>query len=153
MKKLTAIIVVFATVLCLSSCINNEAINYNAGIAADTLNSSLSFGETLEKSTAAAAYTIYGIDSSLCTDAAIYVGSGATADEVAVFNCKDTQSAETVLDAVNLRLEYLKAGYGSYGPDQVPKIENAVVISTAETIIVCICENPEAVNGILESLN
>lgn len=152
MKRISAIIIAFAIILCVGGCVN-EAANYDANITADTLNSGLTFGEALEKSTADAAYSIYGIDPSLCKDAAIYVGSGATADEIAVFNCVDAESAKTVLEAVNSRIEYLKEGYSSYGPDQVPKIESATVITSAETVILCICENPETVNGILETVN
>ena len=152
MKRISAILIAFAIILCVGGCVN-EAANYNANITADMLNSGLTFGEALEKSTADAAYSIYGIDPALCKDAAIYVGSGATADEIAVFNCVDAESAKTVLEAVNSRIEYLKEGYSSYGPDQVPKIESAAVITSAETVILCICENPETVNGILETLN
>lgn len=152
MKRISAIIIAFAIILCVGGCVN-EAANYDANITADKLNSGLTFGETLEKSTADAAYSIYGIDPSLCKDAAIYVGSGATADEIAVFNCVDAESAKTVLEAVNSRIEYLKEGYSSYGPDQVPKIESATVITSAETVILCICENSETVNGILETVN
>ena len=152
MKRISAIIIAFAIILCVGGCVKEEA-NYDANITADKLNSGLTFGETLEKSTADAAYSIYGIDPSLCIDAAIYVGSGATADEIAVFNCVDVESAKTVLEAVNSRIEYLKEGYSSYGPDQVPKIESATVITSAETVILCICENPETVNGILETVN
>lgn len=151
MKKISAFIAALALVFCFGGC-TKEAINYNANSAADALNASLTFGETLEKSTSDAAYSIYGIDPALCSDAAIYVGSGATADEIAVFNCIDENAVNTVLEAVNARIEYLIEGYSSYGPDQVPKIEAASVITSAETVIMCICDNPEAINGILGSV-
>ena len=153
MKKAFSIFTAFALLFCISGCVDNTAKNYDANAAADALNAALTFGESLEKSTAEAAYSIYGIDSALCSNAAIYVGSGATADEIAVFNCIDTESAKTVLEAVNSRKAYLEEGYSSYGPDQVPKIKSAVIISSAETVILCICENPDAVGNILETLN
>lgn len=152
MKKISILITVFVMLLCFGGCVKEETKNYDADIAADALNSGLIFGETLEKSTADAAYSIYGIDSSLCTNAAIYVGSGATADEVAVFSCVDSDAAKAVLESVNDRIEYLKEGYSSYGPDQVPKIESAAVIASGNTVIMCICDNPDAVNGILDSV-
>ncbi|MBQ2973408.1 MAG: DUF4358 domain-containing protein [Clostridia bacterium] len=153
MKKITAFFVAISMIFAFSGCIKQETKTYDADIIADTLYAGLTFGESLEKSTAEAAYSIYGLDPSLCTAAAIYVGSGATADEVAVFNCTDSIAAETVMQAINSRKEYLKEGYSDYGPDQVPKIEAAAIISSVNTVIMCICENPESVNDILESID
>ena len=154
MKKITAIFLAFALILALSGCTGKETKNYDADVVADALNSGLVFSEYLEKSTADAAYSIYGIDSALCTNAAIYIGSGATADEIAVFSCIDNESAESVMQAVNSRVDYLKDGYSDYGPDQVPKINSAVISKLADnTVIMCICENPEEVNNIINSVD
>lgn len=153
MKKTTAFVVVLAMLFAFGGCVNKEKKSYDADKAADALNAGLSFGETLEKSTADAAYSIYGIDPAICTNAAMYVGSGATADEIAVFNCTDTLAAETVLEAVNSRVEYLKESYSGYGPDQVPKIDSAAIITSGNTVIMCICDNPENVEGILINTN
>lgn len=149
MKKISAIFVAIAILFSFGACVKEEKTNYDAEAVADALNSGLSFGEALEKSTADAAYSIYGIDPALCTNAAIYVGSGATADEVAVFNCVDSDAAKSVLEAVNSRVEYLKEGYSSYGPDQVPKIDSAAIVTLDNNVILCICDNPENVNGII----
>lgn len=149
MKK--ALIFLIAIVLTFSLFGCNETKSYDANALADTLNTELEFGETLEKSDANVAYSIYAIDSTLCTDAALYLGSGATADEIAVFTCKDKNSVEKVLTAVNERLDYLFDGYSSYGPAEVPKIENAEVITEGLTVIVCICENPDSVKSIVDA--
>ncbi len=153
MKKITAIIIAIAMLTAFGGCVKDNIKIFDADVAADALNAGLSFEETLEKSTADAAYSLYGIDPSLCTEAAIYVGSGATADEIAVFNCTDSVATETVMQAVNIRKEYLKEGYSDYGPDQVPKIEAAAIISSGNTVIMCICENTESINDILESID
>ena len=136
-----------------SGCIKEEKKVLDADTVADELNAGLSFGEALEKSTADAAYSLYGIDPALCTSAAMYVGSGATADEISVFNCTDTVAADTVLKAVNARVDYLREGYSDYGPDQVPKIDSASVITSGNTVIMCICDNPETVESILKNID
>ncbi len=148
MKKLTVFIIAAALALSLFGC--GKSKSYDANELANALNSGLEFGEALEKSDAEVAYSIYAVDSELCTDAALYLGSGATADEIAVFNCKDNESAEKVVAAANDRLDYLHEGYSSYGPAEVPKIEAAKVITEGLTVIVCICENPDAVSEIIK---
>lgn len=149
MKK--AIILILAAVISLSLFGCDKSKDYDANALADALNAGLEFGEALEKSEPDVAYSIYSIDSELCTDAALYLGSGATADEIAVFNCKDKDSVEKINVAVKDRLDYLLDGYSSYGPSEVPKIENAEVITAGLTVIVCICENPDAVKNIVDA--
>lgn len=151
MKKTPVILLITLLISVLLFGCNNSDNNFDVNAAADTLNENLTFGEPLEKSSAEALYSLFGIDSSLCTDAAFYAGSGATADEIAVISCVDSNAANTVLDAVNSHLKYLEDGYSSYGPDQVPKIQSAAVITSGNSIVMCICENPDAVKGLLIS--
>ncbi len=152
MKKICAVLLAAVICLCLFGCDNSETnVNYDANIIADTYNSQLSFGEQLEKSTADALYSIYGIDSSLCTDAAFYTNSGAVADEIAVFNCVDGAALEKVNEAIAAHVKYLVEGYSSYGPDQVPKIEKYSVITKGNTVAFCICENPDSAAEIFET--
>lgn len=150
MKKTVAAFIAVIIMLAFFGC-GKEAKIYDADAVADALNAELEFGETLEKSTADAAYSVYGIDPALCSKAAMYIGSGATADEVAVFNCVDEAAFEVVYDAVEERLHYLHEGYSSYGPEEVPKIESVSIITEGNTIILCICENPDAAQAIADS--
>ncbi len=152
MKKILALLLVAVMATTFFGCENQtEAKIYDADTVADALNSQLTFGEVLEKSTADALYSIYGIDPALCTDAACFVNSGAVADEIAVFTCTDEAAVQKVIEAVNSHIEYLHNGYSSYGPDQVPKIENAAVLTKGNTVIMCISENSENAEAIVDS--
>lgn len=148
MKKIAVIFLAAISMLSFFGC--EKAKIFDANILADTLNSNLEFGEALEKTDSEIAYSIYGIDPALCNDAAVYLGSGATADEIAVFSCVDNAAVKKVVEAANNRLDYLHEGYSSYGPDEVPKIEGAKVITEGLTVIVCICENPDSVTEFLK---
>lgn len=151
MKKVFSLLVAFALIFSFAGCTDTEAKFYEANAVAEALNANLEFGEELEKSIPDIAYSIYGIDSALCTDAAFYSGSGATADEIAVFNCVDENAVNTVNEAVNARLDYLLEGYSSYGPQEVPKIESAAVLTKGNTVIFCICNNPESAESVADS--
>ena len=150
MKRLIAVILIATCILCAYGCSQGPK-SYNTEALAAALATELEFGETLEQSTADFACSVYGIDASLCKEIAIYSGSGATADEVAVFNCVDESAAEEVSLAASLRLDYLKDGYSSYGPQEVPKIEAATLFVDGTTVVVCICNNSDKVAGIIES--
>lgn len=150
MKKVFAAVIAVLMMLTFFGC-GKETKTYDADAVADALNAELEFGEMLEKSTADAAYSVYGINPALCSKAAIYMGSGATADEIAVFNCIDEAAFEAVYDAVEERLDYLHEGYSSYGPQEIPKIEAASIIKKGNAVIFCICENPENAEAVADS--
>ena len=151
MKKIFAALLAVLMIFTFIGCAKSEPKFYEAEAVADALSIGLEFGEELEKSTAEIAYTIYGIDPALCTNAALYIGSGATADEIAVFNCVDDASTETVFNAAETRLQYLYDGYSSYGPQEVSKIAASSVIREGNTVIFCVCNNFDAVQQIADS--
>ena len=150
-KKLSAVILAVILAASLFGCTKSKNADYDADKIADALSIGLEFGEQLEKSTTEIACSYYGIDSALCEKIAFYIGSGSTADEIAVFNCVDSSALEKVTDAVNSRIEYLRDGYSSYGPQEVPKINSAAVITRNNTVILCICENPENAESIVKT--
>lgn len=153
MKRVLAFLISAIMIFAFAGCSNNKKDKfYPAEAVADALNENLRFGEALEKSSAEIAYNIYGIDSSLCTNATVYIGSGATADEIAVFNCTDEAAAETVYETAQARLQYLLEGYSSYGPEEVPKIENAALLREGNTVILCISENSDIAQSVADSV-
>ena len=83
----------------------------------------------------------YGLDGSDVVYAAGYAGTPAVVDEIAVFETTDTNA---VLEAVNARIESQKTNYASYAPDEVPKLEDAVIAAVGDCVVVCVSEDPSA---------
>lgn len=155
MKKITAIIIGLALVFSFAACSKNDDTTkiYDTVSVAEALNSGMTFSFPLDKNEHQESIcTIYGIDPALCTNAVMYSSGGVSADELTVFECVDSAAVETVLQALNVRIDYLIDGYSSYGPDQVPKIESAAVRTSGNTVIFCICENPENIDNVLETV-
>lgn len=74
----------------------------------------------------------------------VYISSGATAEEVAVFELKDVKDASKALDAARQRIEVLKQGFETYIPEEIPKLDNAIVKKAGRYVIVCISNSDEA---------
>lgn len=156
MKKIIALLIAFTMIFVFAACSGNKedtTKNYDAIATADALNAGMTFGAPLDKNdNPESICIIYNIDPSLCTNAAMYSSGAVSADEIAVFNCVDSAAVETVVQALNSRIAYLAEGYSSYGPDQVPKIESAAIKTSGNTVIFCICENPENIDSVLETI-
>lgn len=72
------------------------------------------------------------------TQALVYVGSGATAEELALFAFPSEDAAARGLQKAQARLESQIGDYRTYLPQEVPKLQNAVVKQWGSFVIVCV---------------
>ena len=66
--------------------------------------------------------------------AKVYVSSTATAEEIAVFEAKDSAAASRLETIVNTRVQEQKDIYADYAPLEVSRLEKAVIRKKA---IIC----------------
>ena len=72
------------------------------------------------------------------TQALVYVGSCATAEELALFAFPSEDAAAQGLQKAKDRLESQIADYRTYLPQEVPKLQNAVAEQWGKYVIVCV---------------
>lgn len=82
--------------------------------------------------------------------------AAANAEEVLVIGAKDEAAAKEILEGpIADHVAYLHEGYSDYGPDQVPKIESCVKMTSGRYVILVISnDNAEAqktVNSLLDA--
>ena len=95
----------------------------------------------------------YDIDTASITDMSAFIcGSGADPDEISVFRFTDESSAEAGTAAVQKRLDSQLALYKDYTPDQVYKLEEAVLIEKDSWVIFIVCSDNARAKEIAESL-
>ena len=112
------------------------------------------FSEDLEELDADTAFALYkladeGINREDLMDASILRSSGATCEEAAVLmfsNSGKAESAKTALDAyVQSQIE----SNADYRPDEIPKLENALVAQADSTVILVVANDLDAAKGVL----
>lgn len=96
------------------------------------------FDDQLDETDADAALTVFGVDESLVESCAAYMGTGATAEEVAVLRAADADGAKAVQTALEAHLQQQKDDFADYAPAEVPKIEDAVLTVTGRTVVLCV---------------
>ena len=94
---------------------------------------------------------IYGIEDYV--QAEVYIGSGATAEEIAVFEFADTESAADGLQLALERIEDQKADYEAYIPEEVKKLDRAVVKRYGRYVVVCVSDSEMAEEIITQYIN
>lgn len=119
---------------------------------AQKLLDSLSFEYPLNQLPEDAANRLYKLEGEILEEQAVYVGTGgALADEVSVWRVKDEKDAKTVQEAAKKRVENQKASFQDYVPEEMPKLEKAVIQVDGDTIILCVSSDPEKAKEVISS--
>lgn len=119
-------------------------------LAAQLLGSG-AFADTLEPAEARIGCYLYGLAESDAQSMYFCLSSGATAEEIAIFRCADESTAQTVEVAARARLDYQKESFANYVPEEVPKLENAVLRREGSTVLLCVAADYDAVNAVLNA--
>ena len=147
MKKSGLIATLAAGMILLSAC-GSGTKTIDAAALASSLATDISYDDTLEK--------ISDEDVSMYIEVPkdvksyVYMGSGSTAEEVAVFEAPDKDTASTVKDNVQTYLDDQSDSFQDYIPEESKRIGNAVLEQKDQYVILCVSGDSEGAKGIIE---
>ncbi len=94
----------------------------------------------------------YELDTEALESSSYYLcASGAYPDEIAVFKFKDDASAKDAVTAVNKRLESQIEMYETYTPDEMYKLEGAIVKQSGVYVYYLVTSDNEKAESIVKS--
>lgn len=108
----------------LTSC-KEQPKDVDISALASEIVSGVSFDDSLAEIDDSMISMLYSIEG--YTDAVLYKGSGATAEEVAIFKMESTDDAKTALEEAQAHIQSQIESYESYIPEEVSRLEDAVV--------------------------
>lgn len=153
MKKWICAIGLAVCILALAACGNGgQALSLDVDSAAEQMAVQGSFDEPLEKIGGDIAMKIYQLEPDAVAGSAVYTGTAAVVDEVSVWEARDAAAVKTVEQAVRARLESQKESYASYRPEEVPKLDAAVIVSKGNYVALCVSKDSEKAKTVLEGL-
>ena len=96
---------------------------------------------------------VYGIAEESITECVSFlaINTSVSADEVTVLVLADQAAADAAVEACRRRVEQQIADCTNYGPDQVPRLEQAVILRRDNTVLLAV-GNPENLPKVLEEL-
>lgn len=144
MKKVLLTILTIMVSATFMGCSN---VDIDANILAESLINNCEFGEILSPVSSAVAQKRYMLDDSEVEECVSYAGTPAVVDEVTIIKSSDVNS---VNEKVSSYFDSKKASYTDYAPNEVPKIENRVVITEGDYVVICVSENSETAQYIID---
>ena len=152
MKKILALVLALAAMLIVSGCGGNApAKEIDINEVVDALENQITYQDSLSPLTDDMFNSVYMLDASLIKNAVAYVSTGATAEEIIAIELTDESAADTVKAAMEDHLVYLKEGYADYGPQEVPKIEDAVLTVSGKYVFLSISDDSAKAKEIIDS--
>lgn len=124
----------------------------SVGELTDTLQEQVTFTDEIIRKDKDEAVRFYDIDSELVADAAALVGSGATAEMLSVWQAQDEQSAEQLVERLKSFNADWKEGYADYKPEEVPKLETAIVRQQGTCVIYAVTAENDAAADAIDAL-
>lgn len=130
----------------------NTASGYDPASTAQALLDSGAFSETLSQLDQDTAATLYGLDPESITDCAVYGSLSAGAEELAVIALKDEDTAAAALAGLEQRIDDQKAALENYQPEEVTKLDNAILEQNGNTVLMVVAADNQAALDVLDGM-
>ena len=140
-----------AAMICLfpASC---AAPKVDTAAALQTMRAEIPFSEELTELDTAAICKNYDVTESDLVSAAAAIGSGATAESAAAFEAKDAAAAAQVKKSLETFLADWKEGYADYKPEEVPKLEKAVLSQKGNYVLFCVSADGQKAAAVVKEI-
>lgn len=152
MKKLLRLIAVLGlTIVLLTGCSGNAVKTIDTAGLADDLYAGVTWKDQLGEIDLSRALTVYGINADAVSTGKVYMGTNATAEEIAVLEAASPEQVSAIEDGVNARVEAQLASFQSYNAAEVVKLENPYIQTKGNYVILCVCDDKSEAEAIVEA--
>lgn len=141
MKKVWLLCGIVLLALGVSAC-GTESKTVDSGQLADELLAQVDFEDELTELGEDMIPALYGVEGA--SEQRVYMSSGATAEEIAVFLFPTEEAAQAGQEALEQRLESRRADFANYMPDEASRLENAVLERSGCCVALCVAAGDEA---------
>lgn len=113
-----------------------EAALEKAEVYSDILNPAFDDMETVAM--------LYSLDAADIQSCIVRCSTGATAEEMALFQAKDEAAAQRIEAAMAARVETQKTAFENYVPEEIPKLEQAKILRSGVYVAYVTAADAEA---------
>ena len=151
-RKLFIFLTIIFVILTFTACSSNSTPNFDISDFADEVLESGAFKEKLEPVEADVGCYLYGLsfeDASESPDMLFYMSSGANANELTIFKLPDTDTAASVAESVQRRVDYQIRTFESYSPSEVSKLENCIIKNEDVYVVLIVADDYSAADSVV----
>ena len=80
----------------------------------------------------------------------LYMGSGATAESVAIFTAPDKATADILEDNIEMYLRDQESAFEDYKPEEAKRIDNAVLEQEGKYVVLCVSGDSSKAEALID---
>lgn len=150
MKKFTLTLILALLCVVTAGC-DKDKVDVDVQKLGDNLTQKIKFEDQLTQIDEDIAKDIYEINFEK-VKATAFIGSGATSEELVIFEAESKDKAKQILNLAKKHIEEQKQDYESYNPKEIKKLDNAIVIQKDKYVIICVTQDVNAEKIVNNSL-
>lgn len=127
MKRYIVFVLCLIALCSMSGCGDEETVSLSAAGLADRLFEGLTFEDSLDEVISDTAFRLYGIDSGDVAECVVYISTGATSEELAVFEAASESSASVISEKLTERRDAQIKTFLEYKSSEMGRLDNAVI--------------------------
>ena len=157
MKKLTKIAIIIILVIGILMITvkfegtENKNINIDIAELSNKLKDESIFEDNLDLIEKEIIIKNYDFNEELIKDAISYIGTGATAEEILVIELYDKSNLNEITSKIEKNIEERKVNYQNYVPKEVDKLENCILKTQGNYIILCVSNDANKAEEIINN--
>lgn len=133
---------------------NSGSTTVDVQQVAKDLAENVTYAEPLTEFDTEGAERALHVDAADVAQACAYIGSGATVDEVSVWEAVDDTAAANIEQTLADRIAQRITDYADYKPEEVPKLQDAILERSGRYVVCCVTGDAQtAQDEITKALN
>ncbi len=149
-KMVSIILAVCLAGTLLTGCKGEKQLAVSASELAEKLSREVGFSDQMSRAESRVFYTLYDVEEGMVSDAALYISTGATAEEIAVISVSDAANVSKAEQAVKARVESQKEGFENYVPEELEKLSDPVIRTVGNMVILCVSDHNDQANKVID---
>jgi len=141
LRKRWLLIFIMACMLLVGCNKENKSINIDINSVSKSLVENIGFKDSLELLDSEIVTMFYEIPDK--TEYVLYMGSGATAEELAIFKLNDEQKVEEMTNNIKTHIENQILQFEDYNNEEMKKLENYILKVKDNYVVLCVTDDVE----------
>jgi len=149
-RSVVAAVVLMAACFALAAC-GKKAADFDVAALGNDLATKITYADTLAPMDIDMAGMFLNLSDVNVTKAAIYEGSGGTAEEVVVLECASEDDAKKAEQVLKTRVSEQIESFTDYVPEELTKLNAAVIKVSGKYAVLSVSDTPEEASKIIGS--
>lgn len=149
-KALTVITAVVAATMMIIGCGGKKA-DFDVAALGNDLNTKITYRDSLMEMDLDTAGMFLNLSDVNVTKAAIYEGSGGTAEEIVVLECASDDDAKAAEQVLKTRVAEQIESFTDYVPEELTKLNAAVIKVNGKYAVLSVSDTPDEARKIIDS--